>query len=231
MSSLSVIVPVYNEQKFLAYSLDRLLSAKIADEIIIIDDGSTDDSASIAKHYEDKYDNIKLLLSSSNKGKGSALTLAKEEINCDFVTIHDADLEYFPEDLHLMYEKIKSFPQSLVIGSRFIGTKKRKNLYRRTVLANKLVSVFFSFVFNKRITDIATCYKMMSSENFIKLNLIEKGFSIEIEIVAKYLRTSLQIGIHEVPIQYEGRSYQEGKKIKALDGIKYLIKTLRYRVF
>ena len=71
----------------------------------------------------------------------------------------------------------------------------------------------------------------MSSENFIKLNLIEKGFSIEIEIVAKYLRTGLQIEIYEVPIQYEGRSYQEGKKIKTLDGFSYLIKTLRYRVF
>ena len=149
MSSLSVIVPVYNEQKFLAASLDRLLSAKIADEIIICNDGSTDDSASIAKNYEEKYDNIKLLLNSSNKGKGSALTLAREEIKSDFVTIHDADLEYFPEDLYLMYEKIKSFPQSLVVGSRFIGTKNRKNLFRRTVLANKVVSVFFSFVFSK----------------------------------------------------------------------------------
>ena len=227
MSTLSVIVPVYNEERFLSSSLDRLLASGVADEIIISDDGSTDNSINIAKDYAGKYKNIKLLLSETNRGKGEALTVAKDKITSDFVTIHDADLEYFPEDLHSMYQKIQEHPNSLVIGSRFIGNVERKNIYKRTKVANKAISLFFSLIHFKKVTDIATCYKMCSSEHFRELDLIEKGFSVEVEIVAKSLKGSKQL--FEVPIQYHGRSYEEGKKITLIDGFKYIIKTVKYR--
>ena len=227
MSSLSVIVPVYNEEQFLSSSLDRLLASGVADEIIISDDGSTDNSKNIAREYAAKYQNIKLLLSETNQGKGGALTVAKDQITSDFVTIHDADLEYFPEDLHSMYQKIQEHPNSLVIGSRFIGNVERKNIYKRTKVANKAISLFFSLVHFKKVTDIATCYKMCSSERFRELDLIEKGFSVEVEIVAKFLKGSKQL--FEVPIKYHGRSYEEGKKITLIDGFKYIIKTVKYR--
>ena len=227
MSSLSVIVPVYNEEQFLSSSLDRLLASGVADEIIISDDGSTDNSKNIAKEYAAKYQNIKLLLSETNQGKGGALTVAKDQITSDFVTIHDADLEYFPEDLHSMYQKIQEHPNSLVIGSRFIGNVERKNIYKRTKVANKAISLFFSLVHFKKVTDIATCYKMIKNKNFQKIYFTEKGFSIEIEIVAKYLKINKEI--HEIPIRYEGRSYLEGKKITTADGFKYLFNTIKYR--
>ena len=227
MSSLSVIVPVYNEEQFLSSSLDRLLASGVADEIIISDDGSTDNSKNIAREYSTKYQNIKLLLSETNRGKGRALTVAKDKITSDFVTIHDADLEYFPEDLHSMYLKIQEHPNSLVIGSRFIGNVERKNIYKRTKVANKAISLFFSMVHFKKVTDIATCYKMINNKNFQKIDFIEKGFSIEIEIVAKYLKINKEV--YEVPIRYEGRSYLEGKKITTVDGFKYLFNTVKYR--
>ena len=227
MSSLSVIVPVYNEEKFLAESLNRLLASGIADEIIISDDGSRDKSRNIATEYAKRHSNIKLVFNETNAGKGKALILAIDKVSSDFVTIHDADLEYFPEDLNPMYLKIKNNPDSLIIGSRFIGNLDRNNIYLRTQAANKLVSLFFSFVHFKKVTDIASCYKMCSSERFRELDLIEKGFSVEVEIIAKFLKGSKQL--FEVPIKYHGRSYEEGKKITLIDGIKYIIKTVKYR--
>ncbi len=143
--------------------------------------------------------------------------------------IHDADLEYFPEDLVEMFEKAKLNPQSLIIGSRFIGNKERVNIYRRTFIANKVMSLFFSFVHFCKISDIATCYKMLRTDTFKEIQLYENGFSIEIELVAKFLKKNKSI--IEVPIKYEGRSYEEGKKIKPIDGMMYLINTIKYKIY
>jgi len=228
MSSLSVIVPVYNEERFLSESLNRLLASGDVDEIVISDDGSTDRSRDIAEEYVEKHSKMKLVFSEKNTGKGGALTLAIDKVSSDFVTIHDADLEYFPEDLSLMYQKIKNNPDSLILGSRFIGDLERKNVYLRTRVANKLLSLFFSLVYFKKVTDIATCYKMCSKKHFKELDLIEKGFSVEVEIVAKFLKSSREL--FEVPIKYHGRSYEEGKKITFIDGLKYIIKTVKYRI-
>jgi len=229
MSSLSVIVPVYNEENFLEASLERLLDSGVASQIIISDDGSTDNSIKIAEHYSERYDHVHLILSQENGGKGAALNRVKNIITSEFVTIHDSDLEYFPEDLIPMYSKVKEYPESLIIGSRFIGSLERNNIYVRTDIANRFISLFFSLVHQKRITDIATCYKMMSNENFQRIELLEKGFSIEIEIVAKYLKTNRLV--YEVPIRYHGRSYEEGKKITTVDGFKYLYNTLKYKIY
>ena len=143
--------------------------------------------------------------------------------------VHDADLEYFPEDIVEMFEAAKLNPESLIIGSRFIGNKERINLYRRTYIANKLMSLFFSYVHFCKISDIATCYKMMLTDIFKEIELYENGFSIEIEIVSKFLRKYKSI--IEIPIRYEGRSYEEGKKIKPKDGMMYLINTIKYKIY
>lgn len=229
MDNLGVIVPFYNEKNTLADSIERLLSVNIFSEIILSDDNSNDGSDIIAKHYEEKKDNIKYIKSSTNKGKGNALNNAKNHITTKFVVIHDADLEYFPEDLVEMFKEAKLNPKSLIIGSRFIGNKKRINIYRRTYFANKVMSSFFSFVHFCKISDIATCYKMMMTDIFKEIDLYENGFSIEIEIVSKFLKKNKSI--IEVPIKYEGRSYEEGKKIKPIDGIMYLINTIKYKIY
>lgn len=226
---LTVLIPFYNEENTLRESTLKIVNELPESEIILIDDCSSDKSYSIAEDLIKNYSNIKLIQNSSNLGKGSALKLAKSLISTSHVVIHDADLEYFPSDINEMMSYAKTKPDSLVIGSRFIGNKSRKNIYKRTYIANKIMSQFFSLVFFKKITDIATCYKLMPSKFFIETNLIENGFSFEIEIVAKFLRESK--AIIEVPIMYHGRSYDDGKKIKFSDGIFYIINTLKYRFF
>ena len=149
-------------------------------------------------------------------------------IETSHVVIHDADLEYFPEDIVEMYNLVPSNENSLILGSRFRGNKARKNLYKRTLFANKIMSVFFSLVNGYSVSDVATCYKLMPVSFFKETDIREKGFSVEIEILSKFLKYNKSIC--EVPIMYEGRSYKEGKKIKASDGFLYLINTIKYRI-
>jgi len=228
MHNLCVIIPFYNELEFLKESVDRVLNEKIFDQIILSDDCSNDGSEIIAKRLSDENEIIEYIRSEVNSGKGDALSNAKRIINTTHVVIHDADLEYFPSDIVDMFQKSILTPKSLILGSRFIGTKERKNVYLRTILANRVMSLFFSVVNFYKVSDVATCYKLMPSEFFKKVALKEKGFSIEIEILSKFLKYNRSI--IEVPIGYHGRSYSDGKKIKTSDGFKYLFNTLRYRI-
>jgi len=229
MQNLCVIIPFYNEKIFLEESINRVLADDIYEQIILSDDCSNDGSEIIAKNYSDNYDKISYIKSNVNLGKGHALSQAKTLINTSHVVVHDADLEYFPSDIVEMFNCSKKYPEYLILGSRFIGSKERKNVYLRTFLANKLMSSFFSLVNFYKVTDIATCYKLMPASFFKKIDLVEKGFSIEIELLSKYLKTNRII--KEVPIKYEGRSYSEGKKIKTADGFQYLFNTLKYKFF
>ena len=228
MNTLSVIVPFYNEQKFLEKSVTRLLENDIFDEIILSDDCSNDNSSLIAQTLSEKYEKIRYYSTTTNLGKGSALENVKNFISSSHVIIHDADLEYFPEDIIEMFELSNENPNSLVLGSRFIGNKERKNIYLRTFLANKIMSYFFSIINFYKVSDVATCYKLMPTSFFKNIELKENGFSIEIELLSKYLK--INKSILEVPIKYEGRSYEDGKKIKTSDGFKYLFNTIRYRL-
>ena len=227
MNNLSVIIPFYNEEVFIKDSIERVLSDDIYEEILLVDDCSTDSSALIAKKYANNNDKIKYIKTEKNGGKGNAINVASKQVNTTHVVIHDADLEYFPKDIGEMYQFAKENPDSLILGSRFIGTKSRKNVYIRTYIANKIMSIFFSFINLHWVTDIATCYKLMPSKFFKEMNIQENGFSIEIEILSKFLKYNRSI--IEVPISYKGRSYSEGKKIKLSDGFMYIINTLKYR--
>tara|TARA_B100000963_G_scaffold262074_1_gene230228 strand:+ start:3886 stop:4569 length:684 start_codon:yes stop_codon:yes gene_type:complete len=226
MKNLTVIVPVYNEELFLEQSLDRLLALEKDFKILIVDDCSNDNSPNIAQQYAKEYEYITFIKKDNNGGKGSVLKEAFKHVNTDFSVIHDADLEYFPEDLLSMYENIDN--KSFVLGSRFIGNLERKNIYIRTFIANKIMSYFFSLIFFTKVTDIATCYKMFPTNSLSNYEIKEKGFSIEIELAAKLIKSKLNYS--EVPIKYSGRSYEEGKKIKFYDGIFYLFNTLKYRI-
>ena len=229
MHNLSVIIPFYNEHKFLLDSINRVLEIDIANQIILSDDSSNDGSEKIAEKLSEEYEFITYIRSNENKGKGSALNNAKDYIKTSHVVIHDADLEYFPSDIVEMYEVSKDYPESLILGTRFKGNKIRKNVYLRTGLANRMMSLFFSLVNFYKVSDVATCYKLMPTEFFRSIRLNEQGFSIEIEILSKFLKTKNKI--KEVPIKYEGRTYSEGKKIKTSDGFMYLFNTLKYRFF
>lgn len=227
MINLTAIVPFYNEENTLRQSVQRLLNEEIFSEIILSDDNSSDNSLEIAKTLSNDYQHIKYISSDKNLGKGNAINNAVSILNTSHVVIHDADLEYFPEDIVQMYEKALTNQNSLILGSRFIGTKKRENVYLRTYVANRVMSIFFSLVNFYWVSDVATCYKLMPSKFLKNISIKEQGFSIEIEMLSKFLKYNKHI--HEVPISYEGRSYEEGKKIKVSDGIMYILNTLKYR--
>jgi|TARA_B110000444_G_scaffold261442_1_gene313655 glycosyltransferase involved in cell wall biosynthesis len=226
MKTLTVLVPAFNEENTISESLDRLKNISIITEILVLDDGSTDNTKQLVRDVALNNNKIKLKHFHTNNGKGAVLNKSREFITSDYVVIHDADLEYFPEDIEEMFKEVNG--DNLILGSRFIGNKKRINLYSRTYLANKAMSLFFSIVNFTKITDVATCYKMMPSDFFKSSSFTEKGFSIEIEMLSRFLKTSNQI--IEVPISYKGRSYKEGKKIKLQDGFLYLINTVKYRI-
>ena len=178
--------------------------------------------------FNSKIPNRYVIAEIGNNHNGS-INLAKKLIDTTHVVIHDADLEYYPEDIKKMVEKAKLSQKSLILGSRFKGNLKRENIYRRTLFANKIMSLFFSIIHFYRVSDIATCYKLMPSSFFKSIDLKEKGFAVEVELIAKFLKSNKSI--IEVPIRYSGRSYEEGKKIKASDGLNYIFKTFKYRLF
>jgi dolichol-phosphate mannosyltransferase len=227
-NSLAVIVPFFNEEKTIELSLRRLIKIDVVQQIICVNDCSQDKSLEIAEQIKNEDARIEIISNKVNNGKGYAITSAKKYVKTSHVAIHDADLEYFPEDLASMWERVDKNTNSLILGSRFIGSKNRKNLYKRTYLANKLMSLFFSLINFYKVSDVATCYKLFPNKFFQSINLFEKGFSIEIEILSKFLKFNRSI--LEIPIKYEGRSYSEGKKIKAIDGILYLINTVKYKL-
>jgi len=224
--SVTAVVPVYNEENFLEQSIGRLLEIKDINEYFLVDDCSTDNSFQLLNNIKKGNEKIKVFQTEKNGGKGAAITSIKEMINTDYVVIHDADLEYDPQDIKTMLECINNEKLNLVLGSRFKKDGK-KQIYLRTFLANKFLSFLFSLIYFSKVTDIATCYKLMPTSFFKETFFKETGFAIEVELIAKFLKKNKNLV--EVPISYKARSYEEGKKIKLSDGFKYLFAMLRYR--
>ena len=229
MTTLTIIIPVYNEENTLQKSYERVKEiSDIVTKIIIVDDCSTDSSGKIINNIKKQNSQVTVLKNLRNLGKGAALMNAQDYIDTDFVVVHDADLEYFPQDLRNMYALIQANDVDLVIGSRFIEDTK-KIIYYRTYFANQFLSKIFSIIYRKKVTDVATCYKMMTSSYFKNIQLKERGFSIEVELLAKYFNTNNTF--LESPINYSARTYEEGKKIKLSDGFMYLWSMVKYRRF
>jgi len=223
----SIIVPFFNEEATLEKSVFKLVNEKFNKEIILVNDGSTDKSKDIASNLEQKYDSIRLINFKENRGKGFAVKTGMQESSGDIVGIFDADLEYSTEDLNDLIEFIRKENTDFVCGSRFIGNKDRKNIYLRTFIANKLMSLLFSYVYKTKITDVATCLKVFKREIIEKINIEKDDFSIEIELIAKVI--SQTSNFKEIPISYNGRSYADGKKIKFLDGFKYIFAIFKFK--
>ncbi len=226
-TSITAIVPVYNEEKFLRQSVTRLLDVEEINTIYLIDDCSTDSSRQIMEELLLENNKIRLFQTEKNGGKGKAICSVQKELTTDYVIIHDADLEYDPKDIKRMIEKIDTINPNLVLGSRFLHENK-KQIYLRTFLANKFLSMVFSIVYFVKVTDIATCYKLMPTDYFKFKQFFEKGFAIEVELLSKYFKSNKNFS--EVPIKYNARSYEDGKKIKLKDGIKYLFAIFKYRL-
>lgn len=227
--SLTVIVPFFNEQKTLKNSVLNLIREGVANEIILVDDFSSDGSYQIAKDLSKKYNIIKLLKKQKNEGKGSAVIYAKESVKSTHVIVHDADLEYSPSDIASLFNISNKYPDALILGTRTQGVKNRKKIYKSLVIVNKFFAVLFSVLNNYKVSDIATCYLLVPTEFLKKKINTEKGFGIEVEILSKFLKYHNEI--IECPISYTGRRYADGKKIKITDGLVIFYKIISYSKF
>lgn len=225
-NNISAIVPIFNEEKYLQKSVQRLLNIKLFDQIILVDDYSSDNSKHIANELKRLHKNIECVFQNKQQGKGSAVKAGLQEVKTKYVIVHDADLEYFPVDILDMYKIALNNPGALILGSRTLFGKSRNNKYKVTFLANKYFSKLFSIVNYYNVSDIASCYWIIESKILRDFDIEEKGFALEVEVLSKYLK--IGSNIIETPINYEGRLYSEGKKIKLKDGIIIFIKILRY---
>jgi dolichol-phosphate mannosyltransferase len=219
-SSLTIIVPVYNEERTLA-SVMAAMGAKCPDaHIIYVDDGSKDSSLSILQSGARPQD---LVLTKPNGGKGSAIRMGLEQAAGTYTVIQDADLEYDPAEIKLLVDTANANPGCAIFGSRFL--RPNPNIYKRFLLGNKVLTLVFNLLYGTRITDSYTCYKLLPTDLFRSLELTARGFELEAEICAQCVKHS--IPIKEIPISYHPRTIAEGKKINGRDawkGLKMMIK-------
>ena len=231
---LTIIVPVYNEKKFLRLIINKLFKIKIKKlQIIIVDDGSNDGTTEILKKFYLKNKKInKIIFHKKNSGKGSAIKSAQKYIKEKYVVIQDADLEYNPNDLVKIYNYIKKNKIKVVYGSRVLNKNKYQNTKNFTHLIRIWGNIFLTsvsnFINNQNLTDAHTCYKMFETKIFKKINLKEKGFAFCPEVTTKLSKK--QYKIKEIPISYKGRTYDKGKKITSIDGLIALFCLIKYRL-
>jgi len=221
---LSVVMPVYNERDTIEEMIGRVMAVPgIRMELIVVDDGSKDGTSDILPKLQQQY-GFKLF-HKENGGKGSALRLGFTKVTGDLVVIQDADMEYSPEEFPELIELICQGRADVVYGSRFLG-RRRVFLFTH-YMGNCALTYLTNILYNTILTDMETCYKAMRVEVLRSFELKSNGFGIEPEITAKIFKRGYRV--YEVPITYDGRGYEEGKKITWRDGVVALWVLLKYR--
>ncbi|MEK6847071.1 MAG: glycosyltransferase family 2 protein [Nanoarchaeota archaeon] len=218
MNKISIIIPVYNEEKTVEMVVNSVFAVKIPNyekEIIIVNDASTDNTSRLLKKLKIKHKKLIILNHKINSGKGSAILTASRAVTGKIVVIQDADLEYDPQDIPKLVKCYDAYPGSVVYGSREL--KKNDYSYVSYLMGNKLLNFLTNLLYKVNISDMETCYKLLPAEIFRKLDLKSNSFDIEPEITAKVGLMGLKI--REVPINYRPRSKKEGKKIRWIDGV------------
>ena len=227
-NKLSIIIPVYNEKNTIEELLNKIYLLKdIKKEIIVVDDASNDGSINILKKNKNKI--TKLIYHKKNLGKGAAIRSAQKFVKGNVVIIQDADLEYDPKDYYKLLRFVNK-GYKVVYGSRVLGKNRYllKNFSSITrIFFNHILTIISNLLNNQRLTDAHTCYKMFTSDIFLKIILKENDFSFCPEITTKI--GLKKIKIKEVPINYSGRNYDDGKKIRLIDGIKAITTLIKYR--
>lgn len=227
---LSVVIPVYNEEATLAQIAERVRAIDLRTEIIAVDDGSTDRSREILAELESEGLIDRVILHDVNRGKGAALKTGFSHATGDWVAVQDADLEYNPQELPNLVDPIYRGKADVVFGSRFLGGAPHRVLFFWHSIANRCLTLLSNMFTDLNLTDMETCYKVFRREVIQQIDLRERRFGVEPEITAKVAKLK-GVRVYEVGISYEGRSYEEGKKIGWKDGVSALRCILRYNLF
>jgi glycosyltransferase involved in cell wall biosynthesis len=231
---LSVIIPVYNEEMTIGELIERVVQVNLGEgielEIIVANDGSTDDSSKIIQKKLKAWPKlIKVYSSPINRGKGAAVRLGLTQATGDLLLIQDADLELDPEEYCSLLEPILAGEASIVYGSRFLNGRYQPKIPRRTWWANRFLTALTNILFNCNLTDMETAYKLFRKETLDGCNLVSVRFNIEPELTGHFLKSGYKI--KEIPISYQPRRVDEGKKISWFDGIEAVYTLLNVRFF
>lgn len=231
---LSVLVPVYNEERTLEEIIRRVRAVPFPKEIIFVDDGSKDRSRDILTRLEEEQrdapdgtNEIRVFLQAQNEGKGAALKAALRHVTGDVVIIQDADLEYDPKDYPSLLEPIQAGLADVVYGTRFAGGGAHRVLFFWHSMGNRLLTLLSNMLTNLNLSDMEVGYKVFRAEVLKGIKLKSKRFGFEPEITMKLAKRRCRF--YEVPISYHGRTYEEGKKITWKDGLAALYYMIRFR--
>lgn len=225
-NTLSVVLPVYNERPTIEEILRRIQATRLATDIIVVDDGSTDGTRERLQEMEDQH--FRLILHDENRGKGRALRSGFQAATGDIVLVQDADLEYAPSDYPALLAPIVGGHADVVIGSRFLGGPHRV-LYFWHYLGNRFLTTLSNALTNLNLTDMECCYKVFRAEVLRAMPLRSDRFGIEPELVARVAKMGCRV--YEVPVSYFGRDYEHGKKITWKDGLAAVGHILRFALF
>jgi glycosyltransferase involved in cell wall biosynthesis len=225
--SLTFLIPVYNERATIEAILRQVQSVNLADEIIVVDDASTDGTREVLQQLIPALPGARLLLHDRNRGKGAAIRTGLGLVSSDLVLIQDADLEYDPREVPNLLRPIQDGKADVVYGSRFLGAPRRTTMFWHMV-ANKLLTLMTNLLYNSILSDMETGYKLFRRELIQSIPIRSNRFDFEPEITAKLLKRHARI--FEVPISFNPREYSEGKKIGLADAFAAVWALLKYRV-
>jgi len=233
IKSLTVIIPVYNEKNTVGAILHRVLSVQLINgihkEIIVVDDASSDGSVSEINLVIESNPDIKLIQHEKNLGKGAAIHSGIRVATSDYLVIQDSDMEYDPNEFNILLQPVIDWDADVVYGSRFMGGQAHRILFFWHSAGNKFLTFLSNLFTNLNLTDMETCYKLFKMEIIQSLPLKENRFGFEPEITARISKIK-HIKIFEVGISYSGRTYEEGKKINWMDGIRAIYCIFRYNL-
>ena len=226
---LSVVIPAYNEEATLVAVTQKILAVPHLRDVVIVDDCSSDRTGEIADQLARLYSQVKVLHHQTNRGKTEALKTGFANTCGDIVIVQDADLEYDPADIEHVIAPILANEADVVYGSRFLVRRAARVLYFYHYLANKTLTFFSNLFTNVNLTDVETGYKAFRGDIIRNMTISSSGFGFEIEVTAKIAKLGCRL--FEVPISYHGRTYQEGKKIGATDGIAAFWYVVKFNLF